>query len=205
MALGSDFSILRNDFWTPILGDVLEIEGKIYQHWRKCLSLYKTVPELGHNWGSWATFWISSSKSSKIDVTNRFPTIFFLKSSQNVKNLISKFHLFPDLRRYFYNLLLQRKTRRCFLRFGVSMYSSPQALHPQSSFLLPLPDQLLTTHDNKLKRAYRIGLNYWEECTTGMADKVFVNSQYTQRVFRKTFWRLDAVQIEVLLEIMNVD
>lgn len=65
------------------------------------------------------------------------------------------------------------------------------------------PDQLLTNYNGQLKKLYRKPLNYFEEITTGLADKVFVNSYYTKSVYKKTFKRLNAKQTEVLYPSIN--
>lgn len=65
------------------------------------------------------------------------------------------------------------------------------------------PDQLLTSYDGLLKKLYRAPLNYFEEFTTGLADKVFVNSYYTKAVYEKTFKTLNAEQTEVLYPSIN--
>ncbi|XP_057339592.1 alpha-1,3/1,6-mannosyltransferase ALG2 [Microplitis mediator] len=52
------------------------------------------------------------------------------------------------------------------------------------------PDQLLSQPGGCLKSIYRLPLNYLEEITTGQADKIFVNSSYTLKIFKLTFKRL---------------
>ncbi|XP_076221473.1 alpha-1,3/1,6-mannosyltransferase Alg2 [Nomia melanderi] len=66
------------------------------------------------------------------------------------------------------------------------------------------PDQLLSQPNGISKQIYRIPLNYFEEITTGMAHKVFVNSLYTCRVFKDTFKRLQ-VQPEILYPSINTE
>ncbi|XP_034952027.1 alpha-1,3/1,6-mannosyltransferase ALG2 [Chelonus insularis] len=53
------------------------------------------------------------------------------------------------------------------------------------------PDQLLTQPGGKFKTIYRSLLDYFEEITTGRADKIFVNSIYTRKVFKNTFKSLN--------------
>ncbi|KAJ8673391.1 hypothetical protein QAD02_004653 [Eretmocerus hayati] len=67
------------------------------------------------------------------------------------------------------------------------------------------PDQLLTTYESQLKKIYRAPINYLEEITTGMADKVFVNSLYTKSVYENTFKRLNAEDTEVLYPSISTD
>jgi len=54
-------------------------------------------------------------------------------------------------------------------------------------FYCHFPDQLLASPKTFLHRLYRAPLNWLEECTTGMAHKLLVNSEYTQGVFASTF------------------
>lgn len=46
-------------------------------------------------------------------------------------------------------------------------------------FYCHFPDQLLTDRKNWFKWLYRLPLDYLEEKTTGMADKIIVNSNFT--------------------------
>jgi alpha-1,3/alpha-1,6-mannosyltransferase len=51
---------------------------------------------------------------------------------------------------------------------------------------------LLAQHTTWLRRLYRAPLNWIEETTTGMADSVLVNSEFTASTFGSTFARLEA-------------
>lgn len=66
------------------------------------------------------------------------------------------------------------------------------------------PDQLLSTPGGRLKSLYRSPLNYFEEITTGKADKIFVNSKYTGKVFAETFKRIK-IEPEVLYPSINTE
>ncbi|XP_066584754.1 alpha-1,3/1,6-mannosyltransferase ALG2 isoform X2 [Prorops nasuta] len=66
------------------------------------------------------------------------------------------------------------------------------------------PDQLLSQPGGYAKKLYRLPLNYLEELTTGMADKIFVNSIYTQNVFESTFKRIKK-KTEVLYPSIDTD
>lgn len=70
-------------------------------------------------------------------------------------------------------------------------------------FYCHFPDQLLTTRRSLLKRCYRAPLDWLEETTTGMADRVLVNSRFTAGVFRQTFPRLQGVHTDVLYPSLN--
>ncbi|KAL5292382.1 ALG2 family protein [Megaselia abdita] len=64
---------------------------------------------------------------------------------------------------------------------------------PKILFYCHFPDQLLSAKGGFLKQIYRAPLNYFEEFTTGRADKVFVNSKFTLRIFCETFQRLNII------------
>ncbi|GLI65070.1 hypothetical protein VaNZ11_008495, partial [Volvox africanus] len=57
-------------------------------------------------------------------------------------------------------------------------------------FYCHFPDLLLTKRESILKNLYRAPLDYLEEITTGAADLILVNSNYTRGVFAQTFRRL---------------
>ncbi|XP_024869152.1 alpha-1,3/1,6-mannosyltransferase ALG2 [Temnothorax curvispinosus] len=75
---------------------------------------------------------------------------------------------------------------------------------PYVVFYCHHPDQLLSSPGGCIKQLYRMPLNYLEEITTGMAHKVFVNSCYTNDVFRNTFRRLK-IKPEILYPSINTD
>eukprot|EP00007_Cunea_sp_BSH-02190019_P007153 CAMPEP_0174240760 /NCGR_PEP_ID=MMETSP0417-20130205/20342_1 /TAXON_ID=242541 /ORGANISM="Mayorella sp, Strain BSH-02190019" /LENGTH=562 /DNA_ID=CAMNT_0015319897 /DNA_START=1258 /DNA_END=2942 /DNA_ORIENTATION=+ len=75
-------------------------------------------------------------------------------------------------------------------------------------FYCHYPDKLLCTADQRtslLKRVYRVPLDWIEEKTTGMADCIFVNSQYTAGVYAQAFPRLTHHKPEVLYPALNFD
>jgi len=65
-------------------------------------------------------------------------------------------------------------------------------------FYCHFPDLLLTQRQTPLKKLYRGPIDWLEEVTTGMADKVLVNSHFTAGVFHDTFRRLPHVTPEIL-------
>jgi alpha-1,3/alpha-1,6-mannosyltransferase len=65
-------------------------------------------------------------------------------------------------------------------------------------FYCHFPDLLLTDRTTFWKKLYRKPLDWLEEYTTGCADSVIVNSNYTLSVFRNTFKSLGKVPVEVL-------
>ncbi|KAJ3107051.1 Alpha-1,3-mannosyltransferase-like protein [Phlyctochytrium planicorne] len=60
-------------------------------------------------------------------------------------------------------------------------------LFPRVVFYCHFPDRLLTKRVSLLKRLYRLPFDFVEEATTGMADEILVNSQFTQQVFKQEF------------------
>lgn len=63
------------------------------------------------------------------------------------------------------------------------------------------PDQLLALPGSPLKRLYRLPFDWFEEWTTGWADKVVVNLNFTRGVFTKTFSQVG--QLEVIYPCIN--
>ena len=70
-------------------------------------------------------------------------------------------------------------------------------------FYCHFPDQLLTQRKSCLKRAYRWPIDRLEERTTGMADAVLVNSNFTADVFHSTFKSLEHIKPTVLHPSLN--
>lgn len=66
------------------------------------------------------------------------------------------------------------------------------------------PDQLLTDRETLAKRIYRSLIDWLEERTTGMADIVLVNSNFTRSVVRRTFETLSKRELTVLYPCVNV-
>ncbi|ORY02594.1 alpha-1,3/1,6-mannosyltransferase ALG2 [Basidiobolus meristosporus CBS 931.73] len=54
-------------------------------------------------------------------------------------------------------------------------------------FYCHFPDKLLTQRNSLLKKLYRYPIDYLEELTTGMADKILVNSLFTASIFTESF------------------
>lgn len=61
--------------------------------------------------------------------------------------------------------------------------------NPKSKILFycHFPDQLLAQPEGLVKKIYRIPFDLIEEFSTGMSDKIIVNSNFTKGVFSKTF------------------
>jgi alpha-1,3/alpha-1,6-mannosyltransferase len=65
-------------------------------------------------------------------------------------------------------------------------------------FYCHYPDRLLAPSRSGLYQWYRTPIDWLEETTTAMADRVLVNSRFTAAVFRQTFRRLAGRQLDVV-------
>src|SRR5262249_30879889 len=65
-------------------------------------------------------------------------------------------------------------------------------------FYCHFPDQLLVPQRHWLYRLYRAPIDSLEALSTGMADRILVNSRFTAAIFRHTFPHLHKVPLEVL-------
>ncbi|CAG8672216.1 5663_t:CDS:2, partial [Paraglomus occultum] len=54
-------------------------------------------------------------------------------------------------------------------------------------FYCHFPDKLLTKRESILKMMYRWPIDKLEEITTGISDRILVNSQFTAGIFRESF------------------
>jgi len=70
-------------------------------------------------------------------------------------------------------------------------------------FYCHFPDQLLTERKTIIKKMYRFPIDWLEEKTTGLADCIVVNSNFTATVFRQTFQRLKNHDLQVIYPICN--
>ncbi|KAK2638741.1 hypothetical protein Ddye_026536 [Dipteronia dyeriana] len=74
-------------------------------------------------------------------------------------------------------------------------------------FYCHFPDLLLAQHTTLLRKIYRKPIDFAEEITTGMADMILVNSEFTGSTFANTFKHLHArgIRPAVLYPAVNVD
>jgi alpha-1,3/alpha-1,6-mannosyltransferase len=72
-------------------------------------------------------------------------------------------------------------------------------------FYCHFPDQLLAPQRAGWYRWYRAPIDRLEEVTTGMADRILVNSEYTAAAFRRAFPHLQETVVEVLYPGVDVD
>jgi alpha-1,3/alpha-1,6-mannosyltransferase len=70
-------------------------------------------------------------------------------------------------------------------------------------FYCHFPDQLLTKRESFWKRFYRWFLDSFEAWSTGKADLICVNSEFTEGVFRETFPSLAHHELQVLYPTLN--
>ncbi|UMM18910.1 hypothetical protein L5515_014763 [Caenorhabditis briggsae] len=70
-------------------------------------------------------------------------------------------------------------------------------------FYCHYPDRLLTKRNGQLKAAYRIVIDWIEECSTGLADVICVNSNFTKGVVQETFKSLQSRELTVLYPSLN--
>ena len=82
-----------------------------------------------------------------------------------------------------------------------------QAYKPRTLFYCHFPDQLLAKKGGLLKTVYRLPFNLIEQLSTGMADKIVVNSNFTKSVFQKTFRMLGEklASVEVVYPCVDTD
>lgn len=73
-------------------------------------------------------------------------------------------------------------------------------------FYCHYPDYLLTSRTSCCKKIYRAPLDLAEEMTTGMADKILVNSLFTAETFASSFRSLDrrGIKPDVLYPAINI-
>ncbi|CCE83961.1 Piso0_004558 [Millerozyma farinosa CBS 7064] len=122
-------------------------------------------------------------------------------------NILKKFHILFAILRQFYLALA--------LVFTGEIKKYDYFVVDQLSFCIPIlrffgrpesrilfychfPDQLLVQKGGILKKIYRLPFDMVEEWTTGISDRVVVNSNFTKGVFRSTFKSLASVSTGVI-------
>jgi alpha-1,3/alpha-1,6-mannosyltransferase len=127
------------------------------------------------------------------------------------RHLFGKFHIvFAILRNLWAagTILAEREPYDICFVDQISMSIPLLALRQgQVLFYCHHPDLLLTKRESLLKRLYRAPVDLLEELTTGLADRVLVNSRYTGDMYRATFKHLAASQPppEVLYPSINFE
>lgn len=105
--------------------------------------------------------------------------------------LVLKMIATGEIRRYDYFIVDQ-------LSFCVpllELFGSPDAL---VLFYCHFPDQLLAQKGSLLKSIYRYPFDRLEEWSTGLSDRIVVNSNFTKSVFHRTFLNLARVDPAVI-------
>lgn len=122
-------------------------------------------------------------------------------------NIFKKFHiLFAILRQFYLALVLvftgEIKKYDYFVVDQLSFCIPILRLfgRPESRILFycHFPDQLLVQKGSFLKKIYRLPFDMVEEWTTGISDRVVVNSNFTKGVFHSTFKSLASVSTGVI-------
>lgn len=72
-------------------------------------------------------------------------------------------------------------------------------------FYCHFPDQLLARKGGLLKKLYRMPFNLVEEWTTGLSDRIVVNSSFTKGIFRDTFTHLSQFDPAVIYPCVDVE
>ncbi|XP_065657525.1 alpha-1,3/1,6-mannosyltransferase ALG2 isoform X2 [Hydra vulgaris] len=72
-------------------------------------------------------------------------------------------------------------------------------------FYCHYPDMLLTKRETLIKKLYRFPIDWLEEFTTGLADTVLVNSNFTSETFHRSFTTLFSIQPKVLYPSLNFE
>ncbi|KAI3403047.2 ALG2 [Candida oxycetoniae] len=70
-------------------------------------------------------------------------------------------------------------------------------------FYCHFPDQLLTKRNGWVKSLYRVPFDFIEEASTGCADQIVVNSNFTKKIFHDTFKNLTQVDPGVIYPCVN--
>ncbi|VEU22592.1 DEKNAAC103694 [Brettanomyces naardenensis] len=122
------------------------------------------------------------------NLAGRFSIVFaFLRQLY----LVLKMILSGELRRY--DLIFIDQLAYCIPLLHLCKRPDARIL-----FYCHFPDKLLAPHNGTLRSAYRLLFDRLEEWTTGTADKIVVNSQFTRQTVRKNFKSLQNVPLEVV-------
>lgn len=129
-------------------------------------------------------------------------------------SIMKKFHILFAILRQFYLVL------KLIVTGEVSKYDF--FIIDQLSFCIPLlnlfvnkdckilfychfPDLLLSKSGGTLKRLYRLPFDLVEEWSTGVSDKIVVNSNFTKLIFYKTFSNLSNTQLGTIYPCVDLN
>lgn len=128
-------------------------------------------------------------------------------------NLLKKLHIFFAILRQFYLVTKLIITRQILeydyfivdqLSFAVPILSLFSRDDCKVLFYCHFPDQLLSKKGGLIKKLYRVPFNLIEEWTTGVSDKIVVNSNFTKSIFHDTFTRLNDVDPGVIYPCVDI-
>ncbi|CAI5760514.1 unnamed protein product [Candida verbasci] len=111
-------------------------------------------------------------------------------------NILKKFHILCAIIRQLYLVIKLIITGEISqfdffivdqLSFCIPLLQLFNSYHSRVLFYCHFPDQLLTKRNSTIKSIYRIPFDYIEEYSTGCADKIVVNSNFTKSIFHETF------------------
>lgn len=111
--------------------------------------------------------------------------------------LVVKLILTGEVREYDYFIVDQ-------LSFCIPFLSTFGRADSRILFYCHFPDQLLTVKSSLLKRCYRLPFDKIEEWTTGISDKIIVNSNFTRGVFKRTFKSLANSNVNVIYPCVDI-
>lgn len=126
---------------------------------------------------------------------------------------LKKFHIFFAILRQFYLTLKLIFTGEINqydyfivdqLSFAVPLLSLFSNENCKILFYCHFPDQLLARKGGLIKSLYRVPFDLIEEWTTGVSDKIVVNSNFTKGIFHKTFGRLNDIEPGVIYPCVDV-
>lgn len=101
-----------------------------------------------------------------------------------------------------YHLVLCDQVAACIPVFKLVQIFKP---YIRIVFYCHFPDQLLTGRESFIKNLYRKPIDFFEEWSTSLADKIVVNSNFTGTVVRQTFTSFRNRQLYVLHPCVSVE
>lgn len=129
-------------------------------------------------------------------------------------HILKKFHIFCAIARQLYLVLRLWVTGRINqydyfivdqLSICVPFLKLLTSNQLRVLFYCHFPDQLLTKRETLAKSLYRKPFDAIEEYTTGMSDRIVVNSNFTRGMFHDTFKNLGSVEPGVIYPCVDID
>lgn len=128
-------------------------------------------------------------------------------------HVFKKFHILFAIIRQFYLVIKLILTGEILkydyfivdqLSFAVPILHLFSKADSRILFYCHFPDQLLSKKGGLIKQLYRIPFNFIEEWSTGVSDKIIVNSKFTKGIFRETFTGLDEIEPGVIYPCVDI-